>query len=185
MLRARLPVFSFTSRSSQRRSGWLPASTNFAMRMVFRRLEAGSVDCRAGSLGQHARRGLAGETRLADTLGPGKQPGMVQRAALHERHENCSTARSWPTIKAAGPQGCPSRRCVTSSGVPEASMRRTRSGSSAATVESRARPCDGTRPIVRRCGPVRRCRGPWHDPRPRPGQDKRTIGKEVAACRKR
>ena len=82
MLRARLPVFSLTSRSSQRMSGWLPASTSLAIAMVVGRVEAGQVDRRPGGVGEHPRRRRAGEARLADALRPGEQPGMMQRAAL-------------------------------------------------------------------------------------------------------
>ena len=51
-------------------------------RMIGRRFQARKVDRRARRLGQHPRRRHPGEARLADPLGPGQQPGMVQPARL-------------------------------------------------------------------------------------------------------
>ena len=152
MLRARLPVFSFTSRSSQRMSGWLPASTSLTDRMLVGGVEAGQLERRPGGLGEHApRRGL-GEARLAHALGPGEQPGMMKlarRPGARELLDGAVLAEDHGSKSAMAS----SRRCGDF--VRQARTRRSAGPAPALPQRScgrPARPCDDSRRRGRRCG---------------------------------
>ena len=134
MLRARPSAFSFAQPLEPAHVGMAAGLDQPDHRVIVGRLEPGQVERRARRLGQHApRRGMR-EAGLADALGPGEQPGVVQPAAMPRRLRIARRRWSWPTITAAGPAMASSRRCVTSPGLPEASISRTRSGSSAAIM---------------------------------------------------
>src|SRR6185436_2544511 len=102
--------------------------------MVVGHVEAGRVDRWTGPLRQHPQRRLVGEGGLADSLGPGEQPGMVETAGV----EPLAKGRDrFPGAEQRGHSRSSSAsisRAVTSPGLPEASMARKRAGSAAARM---------------------------------------------------
>ena len=123
MLRASPSPFSFGSRSSQRKSGWLPAAISCSDRVIGGSLDAGQVERRTRGLGQHPPRGSRGEARLADALAARRAARHGAAAASPTPRRIAPTARSWPRIMAAGPRARRAAAPVTSSGLPEASIR--------------------------------------------------------------
>jgi hypothetical protein len=106
--------------------------------MVVIDVEAGRVEPPL-PLRKNPQGGLGGEQRLADPLGPGDQPGVVEPPRIERVAEGgdggivaVERDHRLPSREGTRSSTAASSLAVTSSGAPPASIRRKRSGSSSA-----------------------------------------------------